>query len=126
MERTRSGSSGKKVVALRAAAPVPEPPEPLAVPSELVIGGRRFKLVPAEDLEDCSAEARFGPAAEMLTERELQIASLVAEGMVNKQIADKLAISEYTVATHLRRMFAKLGVDTRASMISRCMAKLDK
>jgi DNA-binding NarL/FixJ family response regulator len=45
----------------------------------------------------------------------------VATGLVNKQIAFQLRISEWTVSTHLRRIFAKLGVDTRAAMVSRCL-----
>ncbi len=57
---------------------------------------------------------------ELLTEREVQIATLVAMGRLNKQIADQLHISEWTVATHLRRIFAKLCVDTRAAMVYRC------
>jgi DNA-binding CsgD family transcriptional regulator len=49
---------------------------------------------------------------------------LVADGLVNKQIADVLRISEWTVSTHLRRVFAKLGVDTRAAMVSRCCGRV--
>jgi DNA-binding CsgD family transcriptional regulator len=56
----------------------------------------------------------------LLTERELQIAVLVARGKVNKQIAKQLHISEWTVATYLRRMFAKLQVDSRAALVYRC------
>ena len=46
-------------------------------------------------------------------------------GRLNKQIADKLHISklhisEWTVSTHLRRIFAKLGVRSRAAMVYRC------
>jgi DNA-binding CsgD family transcriptional regulator len=58
--------------------------------------------------------------AEILTGRELEIAALVAAGRPNKQIADKLHISEWTVSTHLRRIFAKLGVHSRAAMVYRC------
>jgi DNA-binding CsgD family transcriptional regulator len=54
--------------------------------------------------------------SEILTRRELQVASLVAEGKVNKQIAGLLGISEWTVSTHIRRTFAKLGVHSRAAM----------
>ncbi|MEM9818882.1 MAG: helix-turn-helix transcriptional regulator [Cyanobacteria bacterium P01_D01_bin.6] len=58
--------------------------------------------------------------AEILTARELQVAALVAKGHPNKQIAKHLRISEWTVATHLRRVFAKLNVDSRAAMVYRC------
>ncbi len=60
----------------------------------------------------------------MLTERELEITTLVALGWPNKQIADHLHISEWTVSTHLRRIFAKLGVHSRAAMVYRCTALL--
>jgi DNA-binding CsgD family transcriptional regulator len=56
----------------------------------------------------------------LLTGRELQIATLVASGKVNKQIACELHISEWTVSTHLRRIFAKLGVSSRAAMVYLC------
>ena len=57
---------------------------------------------------------------ELLSERELQIVELVAQGKSNKQIAKKLKISEWTVSTHLRRVFAKLNVDSRAEMVYHC------
>lgn len=62
----------------------------------------------------------------LLTERELQIAMLVAAGQVNKKIAIQLRISEWTVATHLRRIFTKLGVDSRAAMVYRCAPMIQK
>lgn len=58
--------------------------------------------------------------ARLLTTRELQVATLVAMGRPNKQIASQLHISEWTVSTHLRRIFLKLGVDSRAAMVYRC------
>ena len=54
-----------------------------------------------------------------LSPRELEIARMVAAGYPNKIIADVLDISEWTVGTHLRRIFAKLGVGSRAAMVSR-------
>ena len=57
---------------------------------------------------------------ELLSERELQIVELVACGKSNKQIAKKLKISEWTVSTHLRRVFVKLKVDSRAEMVYHC------
>lgn len=63
--------------------------------------------------------AAIGPQ-ELLSERELQIVELVASGKSNKQIAKKLKISEWTVSTHLRHVFVKLKVDSRAEMVYRC------
>ena len=54
-----------------------------------------------------------------LSPREREIVRLVAKGLPNKSIADVLDISLWTVATHLRRVFAKLGVGTRAEMVAR-------
>lgn len=62
----------------------------------------------------------------ILTTRELQVVTLVASGCPNKQVADKLNISEWTVATYLRRIFAKLHVDTRAAMTYRCASLVCK
>jgi DNA-binding CsgD family transcriptional regulator len=57
---------------------------------------------------------------EILTPRELEIATLVALGCSNKEIANRLNISEWTISTHLRRIFIKLDVSSRAAMIYRC------
>ena len=44
---------------------------------------------------------------------------MVAAGVPSKTIASVLNISLWTVGTHLRRIFAKLGVNTRAAMVSK-------
>jgi DNA-binding CsgD family transcriptional regulator len=58
--------------------------------------------------------------ADLLTDREFQIAILVASGKSNKEIAKQLCISAWTVSTHLRHVFTKLGVVSRAAMVYRC------
>jgi DNA-binding NarL/FixJ family response regulator len=55
-------------------------------------------------------EASCRDFASELTGREREIAVLVARGYSVSDIAHKLKISEWTVATHLRRIFNKLGV----------------
>lgn len=54
-----------------------------------------------------------------LSAREQAIANLIAQGLPNKQIGVNLNISPWTVATHLRRIFTKLGVTSRAAMVAR-------
>ena len=59
----------------------------------------------------------------LLSPREEEIARMVARGLPNKTIAAVLEISTWTVGTYLRRMFAKLGVTSRAAMIARLSSK---
>jgi len=57
----------------------------------------------------------------MLSPREHEIARMVAKGYANKTIATVLDISSWTVGTYLRRIFAKLGVSSRAAMVARLL-----
>lgn len=62
-------------------------------------------------------EVRRGPGAvagEAFTQRELEVLSLLAHHLTNKEIAAELGISETTVKTHVRNILHKLGVSTRA------------
>jgi DNA-binding CsgD family transcriptional regulator len=54
----------------------------------------------------------------VLSPRETEIARMVARGHTNKSIAAVLDISVWTVATHLRRIFTKLNVSSRAAMVA--------
>ena len=51
-----------------------------------------------------------------LTEAELPVVRLAAEGHTNADIAARLCLSRYTVETHLKHVFAKLGVESRAEL----------
>jgi DNA-binding NarL/FixJ family response regulator len=58
------------------------------------------------------------PAREPLSQRELEVLTLVARGSTNKEAAKKLFISEATVKTHLIHVYAKLGVKDRAAAVA--------
>ncbi|WP_274560033.1 response regulator [Streptomyces spiramyceticus] len=59
-----------------------------------------------------------GAARPTLTERETDILGQLAQGLGNREIARALFISEATVKTHLGRIYAKLGVDTRSGAVA--------
>jgi DNA-binding NarL/FixJ family response regulator len=58
------------------------------------------------------------PAADPLSQRELEVLGLVARGSTNREAAVKLFISEATVKTHLLHVYAKLGVKDRAAAVA--------
>lgn len=55
--------------------------------------------------------------AEALTGRELEVLALVARGLENHDISDRLFVSEATVRTHLRNMLSKLGLANRVELV---------
>ncbi len=62
---------------------------------------------------DPVAVERTASPSDLLTRRELEILGLVAAGLPNREIADRLFISEKTVARHLTNIFTKLDVESR-------------
>ncbi len=60
---------------------------------------------------------------EFLSERELQVLRLGAEGLSNKQIAARLLLGPRTIQTHWRNIFNKLGVCSRTEAIICCLRK---
>lgn len=56
---------------------------------------------------------REGPAG--LTAREVKVLTLVAQGLSNKQIAERLVISPKTAGNHIEHIYAKIGAGNRAS-----------
>jgi DNA-binding NarL/FixJ family response regulator len=78
--------------------------------TRLLRRGRRHKALPElEPLGD--------PALAALTAREFEILQMIADGLSNLQIAQKLVISEYTVKTHISNLFRKIGVNDRVQAI---------
>jgi DNA-binding NarL/FixJ family response regulator len=59
-----------------------------------------------------------GSAEENLSEREVEILQLVAEGMNNKDVAKRLLVSEATVKAHMLHIFNKLGVNDRTAAVT--------
>jgi pimeloyl-ACP methyl ester carboxylesterase/DNA-binding CsgD family transcriptional regulator len=79
------------------------------------------------EVSGCPAAGRRAPSAtsrpqrpatgwEALTDAERRVADLVAGGLANREVAERLFLSRYTVETHLKHVFAKLGVSSRAEL----------
>ena len=82
-------------------------------------------VINAGSLQDILPEMR--PAAEALSqplsERELEVLNLIAEGQSNKLIAHSLGISEHTVKTHVASIMAKLGASSRTEAVSQAIRR---
>ena len=64
-----------------------------------------------------SAAAHPVPQEEALTEREVQILHLVAEGLSNREIAEQVSLSRYTVEGHIKHIYRKLAVSSRTKAV---------
>jgi DNA-binding CsgD family transcriptional regulator len=70
----------------------------------------RVAAVPA------SRAGRPATGWEALTDAERRVAHLVAGGLANREVAERLYLSRYTVETHLKHVFTKLGVSSRTEL----------
>jgi two-component system nitrate/nitrite response regulator NarL len=96
----RDGDASRLVAALRAAA------------RGLVAVDERFSSA-------LFRERPQPPPAESLTARELEVLQLLAEGLANKVIAQRLSISDHTAKFHVNAILAKLGADSRTEAVVR-------
>ena len=86
---------------------------------EAVTTGTGVSVVLEQEDFRCVVVVSGSAPRHALSPRELQIARLVADGATNRAIGSLLEISPWTVSTHVRRIFAKLDVGSRAEMVAR-------
>jgi DNA-binding NarL/FixJ family response regulator len=67
--------------------------------------------------------ATTAPPTENLSEREQQVLDLLSQGLMYKEIAEKLAISYETVHTYIRRIYEKLQVRTRTEAVAKFLRR---
>jgi DNA-binding NarL/FixJ family response regulator len=77
----------------------------------------------AESVRQLGRRARLDlpgtrPTLGLLTERENEVLRLVATGLTNRQVGERLFISSKTVSVHMSNVLAKLGVSGRAEAVS--------
>jgi two-component system nitrate/nitrite response regulator NarL len=76
-----------------------------------------------EEMADGNKRSLDGPAPPPLTDREREVLSLIAEGLLNKQIADRLGIGVRTIETHRERIMRKLDIHTVAGLTKYAIAR---
>jgi DNA-binding NarL/FixJ family response regulator len=76
----------------------------------------RSELRAAGDRISGADESPPGRRQEALTGQQLQIARLVADGLSNREIGERLFMSHRTVGAHLRHVFTKLGITSRTQL----------
>ncbi len=81
-------------------------------------------------IQELSGPSDLPPAEEPLTEREVEVLGLVAKGLSNQEIAEKLVISERTARTHMSNILGKLHLANRTQAalyaLREGLAKLDE
>lgn len=105
----------------------PLPPTLVPLPEFAVMAaraalGRRFapawnggRSLAVEEVLELAGQLKH-PRTAGLSDRELEVARLVAKGFADRAIADQLAISPHTVDNHFRHIYAKLNLSTRAAL----------
>jgi NarL family two-component system response regulator LiaR len=85
---------------------------------ERIVTETIIREVPAQAGENDPFVADEARASELaITARELEILGLIANGLSNREIADRLFVSENTVKTHSSRLFDKLGAKRRTQAV---------
>lgn len=82
---------------------------------QVVFGGSAGRRV----LSALSAPKRRGRVLPELSDREREVLALVAKGLTNGSIAERLYLSDKTVRNHVSNIFTKLGVSDRAAAVAR-------
>jgi two-component system nitrate/nitrite response regulator NarL len=110
-------TAGARGLLFRDVGPAPLVAALLAVARGLTVFDPGLSEVRAAPRTATSATSTPGP--DSLTPREREVLALLAEGLSNKAIADRLSISEHTAKFHVNAVLAKLGVQRRTEAVVR-------
>ena len=88
-------------------------------PIDPFIARRILELLPVSKLDSMQVQH----SEQELSERESAILRLVADGMTNREIADRVSLSRFTVDTHIKRIYRKLAVSSRVTAVQEAKAR---
>ncbi|GIE93011.1 helix-turn-helix transcriptional regulator [Paractinoplanes rishiriensis] len=91
--------------------------------AEIVATAQRFRLVLDDDIPTEPPAPEPSDKLDVLTQREREVLAAVAEGLTNREIGERLFISERTVGVHVGHIFDKLQVRSRAAASRVIMGK---
>ncbi|MDJ0756262.1 MAG: LuxR C-terminal-related transcriptional regulator [Ardenticatenaceae bacterium] len=84
---------------------------------------RLLAAFPEVDSEDSGpSKARLTDGVDQLSEREVEVLRLIAQGLSNQEVASRLYLSLNTVKVHTRNIYSKLGVNSRTQAVARARA----
>jgi LuxR family maltose regulon positive regulatory protein len=81
-----------------------------------------FPSAEPEQTDALKTQAPKSDLIEPLSERELEVLGLIAEGLTNQEIASRLFLSLHTIKVHARNIYGKLGVRNRTQAVTRARA----
>lgn len=87
-------------------------------PIDPFIAQEILKQISASVITASNDDKSLGSDVALLTHRETEILDLVAQGMSNKEIAEQLFVSKYTVESHIKHIYRKLAVTKRTKAVS--------
>jgi DNA-binding CsgD family transcriptional regulator len=115
-DRLRAGRSDDVVTLVvrggAAAARARRAPDDMSSPGVVV----QLEPLPQDDGRSCRLPERTPAGWDDLTDTERSVAQLVAEGLTNREAAERLFLSPHTVDFHLRSIFRKLGASSRVRL----------
>lgn len=98
--------------------------ELLAALREVMAGGSPMTAhIARKVVQSFQRPAAAAPPAENLSPREQEVLDLLAQGLIYKEIADRLGISYETVHTYIRRIYEKLQVRTRTEAVAKFLRR---
>ena len=76
-------------------------------------------------LDSLTSTKQPNSAIEVLTKKETAVLNYIAQGFSNKVIADKLSISEHTVASHMKAIYSKLDVHSKTEAVYKALIQMN-
>jgi LuxR family maltose regulon positive regulatory protein len=81
-----------------------------------------FPMTESEQTDPSKIQTPKSELVEPLSEREIEVLQLIAEGLTNQEVASRLYLAQSTIKVHTRNIYGKLGVNNRTQAVARARA----